>query len=123
MPEFGEVVTHEIVSCIPPSLHLLLQTHTMVPVIIHELLQRSVLLVWFRDYPIIRFFPPVLTVMFIAYMLLKTHILFKLFTERKYICVQNVHLMFQVQYVHLHLQCENDQYQYQLSHLDLCFKL
>lgn len=107
----GEVVIHEIVSCIPPSLHLLLQTHMMATVIIHELLQRSVLLYGLEIFPIIRFFLPVLTVMFIVNMLLKTHILFKLFTERKYICVWDVHLMFQVQYVHLHLQCENDQYQ------------
>lgn len=55
-------------------------------------------------------FLPVSTLQFIVFMSLNMQIPFKLPSKRKYIWVCNIPLRFQIQYVNLHLWCENDDY-------------
>lgn len=113
----GKCVNHEIVSFIPLALHSLAQTLLMMTMIIHELLQRSVPRLHGSDLS-----PswneislPVLTLKFIFFILLKCYISFRLPTKRKYIWFWNVHLRFQIQYIHLYWQCMNKL----LSHIQI----
>lgn len=105
----GKTVNHELVSsihpfipCFRPMWQWLWSFSWVTPNI-------CVLLVWFWPFPIMSFLP-VSTLQFIVFMSLHMQIPFKLPSERKYIWVCNIPLRFQIQYVNLHLWCENDEY-------------